>query len=63
MRRNSASNKTFRDLEQQLMSLYRAKEHQQAFELVEREHLNFPDQQRQIAPAWITRILRTLPRW
>lgn len=43
------SNKTFHDLDQQLMSLYRAKEYQQSFELVEREHLNFPEQQRQIA--------------
>ncbi len=42
-------NTTFHDLDQQLMSLYRAKEYQQAFELVEREQRNFPDQQRQIA--------------
>jgi predicted esterase len=49
MRRNSVSNKTFHDLDQQLMRLYRAKEYQQAFELVEREYLNFPDQQGQIA--------------
>ena len=43
------SNRTFNEIDRQIMSLYRAKEYQQAFELVEHERLNFPDQRRQIA--------------
>ncbi len=43
------SDMAFNDLDRQLMSLYGAKEYQQAFELVERERLHFPEQRRQIA--------------
>lgn len=42
------STTTFRDLDRQFTNLYSAKEYQQAFELLEREHLNFPQQKRQI---------------
>lgn len=39
---------TFRDLDRQFTNFYSAKEYQQAFELLEREYLNFPEQKRQI---------------
>src|SRR5581483_7972953 len=48
-RRARVSDMAFNDLDRQLMSLYGAKEYQQAFELVERERLHFPEQRRQIA--------------
>lgn len=41
--------KTFRDLERQAMALYRTKEYEQAFELIEREKQDYPDHGRQIA--------------
>lgn len=48
MRKKNRSAPAFRDLNHQFSNFYRAKEYQQAFELLEREHLNFPEQKHQI---------------